>query len=997
MATIEPLSVFRANGDGNRYRPLAVDRGDPELNAVLDKLVRSPIPVKPGVKAKMAGQQLTNGSLQRISMQTTRNIFDAKALMELLPDMELVRDILISLILSPKDMGPSDIRFRVNNGRFTGDVTGLMLGVINTHFKEVYKINDLARNILSDVFFERGSFPILVMPENAIDTLINDPRRVSLESIINTPEYREVMTDYIGMLGPATVSAEDRHRLQPGTETFGTEGGFAHYTAAIYPPSAKPGEANPLDLKLKVIDNPEVLKRARLNDRIRRERTLDKLQSRRLGPRLGRSPKVSVGAESLLATEFTGGEGGYVVRNGQSINGNVNLSMHGMYRSRQQSFTQMQVIPTPSETSRSPIGHPLVMNLPAESVIPVHVPGAPEDHIGYFVILDENFNPLSRESSFNYFQEMGDALSQSNSLPSQVIASTRRASMGTTTGNVEQRYTVQELEQAYASMVEADLYKRLHNGVPGSNVSIARPTEVYRLMLQRTYQQRQTQLLYVPAEMMTYVAFDYNEYGVGVSLLQKSMIIGGMRAALLFANVHAGMKNAIARSRLRVTLDPEDPDPEMTVEEYIHNYVRTSRGMMPIGIVDPNDILSYLAHAAIEVEVGGGNPRYPETNMVVEDSQSNVNKPDTELEDSLKKRHHMMFGLTPEMVDNASNSEFATTLVQQNIMLSKRVYQWQDDFTPFLTDHVQCYTISSGPLLDELRRIVLDNREKLTRAQLSDQKEALDDRSLDVDEDLRNMVQVLTSKTEKAINAGDEDLTDEQRLAADAVVYEFIQSLRVELPRPDTALQKNQKDAMDEYGTMLQSGLDVYLDSEALNDEMLGELANALEPTKKALYSYFMRQWLANNNVLPELKDLTVFNPSEGPAIDLLKIQSGHITGLRESLMSYMSRIKVGVAVTNAEYAQVTEDLGEAAGGSSTSSYDTGSDTGGDTGGDDGGGDDGGFGSFDFGGDDAGDGEGGDDGGDTGGDADTEADAGAEEPAGDEAAGDDTAEETPAE
>lgn len=929
--TNQPSSAF-GGAEVQPFKRLSSTRQDPETAAVIDKLVRSSEPGRPALRAEVSGRRLSNGTLQRISQEISRDIYDAKSLIQLLPDLELVRQIIISLIMSPKDMGPGEIQYRVDKGRFSGEVTKQMLDVIRDHFKNVYKIDELAPEILSDVMFENGSFPMLLLPENTIDAMINDPRRVSLESVVRSPEYQLVMSDHIGLLGPAQLPPG----VKPGMEDFGNPATYRNYSATIQHVPTDRGK--PVDLKLRVIDNPDVLKRSRLQDRLRNERTTDALTRRGLGPKLARPEQIVLGAEALIASNFTGGVG-----NGgaQSINFGVN----SMYRQRRQHYTHMQVVPTPSELSRGSIGHPLVMNLPSEAVIPLHVPGDPKTHVAYFILLDEHYNPVSRESSFDYYTEMGTALQSQSSMPSQLITSTRRASEGAR-GNQEQRLSIQELEQAYIHMVESDLQKRLANGVSGNNIQIARPHDVYRLMLTRSYQQRQTQLLYVPAEMLTYVAFDYNEYGVGVSMLQRSKIIGGMRAALLFANTQASLKNSIARTKLRINLDPEDVDPEHRVEQYINHHVKNSRGLLPIGINEPNDILQFMANAAVEVEVTGNNPMYPETSLMVEDYNSNANKPDTELEDSLKARHHMMFGLSPEMVDQAKGAEFATTLVQQNIMLSKRVYMWQNKFIPFLTEHVQRYTINSGTLVDALREIVMANVNKLTRAQLADQAEAKEDGGFDIDEDLANLVTVISSaKAAQKTTDSDvvRDMTDQERLAVDAVVYEFIQSIQIALPRPESAWTKNQGEAFETYTSMLEKGLDAYISTDALTDEFLGDMANSLEPTKKVLFSYFLRRYMAENNILPELQDLTTFDPREGPAIDLLRTQGAHIDGLSHTLLKFMKSIHASVGETNKEFNKSKERLQ-----SDGTTYEEPADTGGgDSGGDtaDAGGDDA---TFDF-------------------------------------------------
>lgn len=45
------------------------------------------------------------------------------------------------------------------------------------------------------------------------------------------------------------------------------------------------------------------------------------------------------------------------------------------------------------------MGHPTVIELPSEAVIPIFIPGAPDQHLGYFVLLDMYGQPLTIENS----------------------------------------------------------------------------------------------------------------------------------------------------------------------------------------------------------------------------------------------------------------------------------------------------------------------------------------------------------------------------------------------------------------------------------------------------------------------------------------------------------------------------------------------------------------------------------------------------------------------
>lgn len=918
--TSKPTS-FSANELSNSFRPVSPfsNERQTEFDAVLSKMQPDARRgISPQQRANISTRALNNGTLQRISHRTSADIQDAQSLIQILPDLELAMQILISSILSPKDLGRARIGYTVDRNRFNSDTTSKMVGCVQEFFDNTYRINDLLPKILEDVLFIRGSYPLLVLPENAIDTIINNPERVSFESVVNAPEYKNWMTDSIGLLGPS--------KLEKGmtANTFGLEhygeSGYAQFETRIFssPKADTPDNQAALDLQIRVCDNPDMLKRGRLEQRLRRERVAGRLESRGLSNQFnrGKAQAVSIerlktGTEAISASQAVAGGGiGNVTGNSPR-----SFSDHGIYRARRsQRVSQVATIPTANQVSRPTIGHPLVIKLPAESVIPVHVPGEPENAVGYFVLHDERGNAVSYESSRDYYSDMGMMLKQNESMMSQIIQTSRRVQQGQRDpNNLEDQ---KQLQEAYIDLVEMDLTSRLKNGAYGDNVQIARPEEAYRLMLARTFSQRVTQLLWVPAEMMTYIAFDYNEFGIGISLLQKSKIVGGIRSTLLFANTMSSIKNSIARTRLHITLDPDDPEPDLTVEEYIHNYVRQSRGMLPIGINEPNDIVAHLNNASVETEVDGDNPRYPNTKMMVENYQGDKAKPDTDLEDSMRDRHLMALGIPPELITNSKNLEFATQIVQNNLLMTRNVMKYQDLFLPFMEEHVVRYVASSQPLMDELREIVRANIDKLSNSQRNDKAEADNSRELDVDDqDLRALVGVVKNK----------DADDS--IGIDAVIYEFLQALRLTLPTPETNAIKNQKESLNEYEEALDKALSYWFSSDFLTTEFFGDMAEAVEPTQKAIKAHMMRQYCRSNNILPEMDDLIMMDSLEGPALDLMKTVLGHQDGLRGSLLGFMKHIHKQLQKTNTQYTESKEASGTQDGFGGGSSFGGGTDT----------------------------------------------------------------------
>lgn len=851
MSTRNPLSPSVPIEARSDFRRMTPNGRAPEIAAMASKMV-------PEMASQRFGQGYltTNrrdkplqapdmGLLQRISDLTANDVSDAQTIFQILPETELAMQILVSSILAPKDLVTTGLNFSLETNRFNSELAASMLGVITDHFEKIYKISDLLKPSLQDALFLTGSYPLLILPESSIDRAINNPGRVSMESIKDDFDNSGAVR-CLGFLGNAPQNPTANNRINFGLENLN---GYVDYAPKV------DGHLG-LESLLEVIDNPNVLKMNALQRRIAQDKTYHLLNRRHMTA--VKSASTNVSQEAYAASGASVSVGFATQRAGLNF-----------------AHRPVELLSPARDVGRATIGHPLVMKLPSESVIPVHQPSNPEKHLGYFVMLDAMGNPLNSAQQRDYYADMSASLNPNSSMGSQLLAQAKQNMQGQAT---DRQSEIDEMARIYGQFLEKELTDRLRNGIYGNQVEVTAPTEVYRVMFARAMQRQNTQVLYVPAEMMTYIAFDYNKYGIGQSLLQQSKILGGMRVLSLFAETMGAIKNSINRTKLGITLDPEDPNPTHTVEFLMGEYAKTRQGSFPLGATNPTDIISYLQNASVDVEVTG-NTRWPEVKFEVSERQSNRIKPDDTMTKDLRDRHLMSMGLSPDMVDAGRGAEFATSVLANNLLLAKRVLTYQGQLEEFLRDFIKKYILADGYLMDELRKLIVDNKHKLTREQQKAQ--ALSEQAADE----RKMLEA-KDKAKVSTESMNEQLENLEEMGHDAVIMEFLQCVLVSLPKPDMATVKNQMDAFQAQDEAYDKALDAYINSAYLETHGLGGLKDLVDPTKAAIKAELMRRWMRDNNVLPELHELLAGEEDDRP--DIFKNVTEHMDTMGGSLLKVM-------------------------------------------------------------------------------------------------------------
>lgn len=873
-----------------------------DLNSlVAEKYVQTNLPVSREKDEKM---KPPTALAQHIVQQTATNVMDNENILQLLPDMELAMQVLIAAILAPNNMMTCELNY-ICDADDLSDLKALLIEVIKNYFRDTYKINSILPIILEDVLFKKGSYPLATIPETAIDEIITGNSKASLESL-NVTVGKNGYLKPVGILGNSNKKEESTF-FNLGMESIDS-------VLNDYDPKIT-------GLDISVTDNVDILKFPKIHQKMVEARVSKAYEKRNIGLENAKLANSESYLDSIFNTR------------------------------RESSFTPVVPIKTLDEIDRPTIGHPLVLNLPPESVIVVHVPSEPSKAIGYFIALDRHGNPIRANLSPDYFADFSYNTQALKDMSTQLLSQTRR--------NTEGRADLQEMMlddviSMYTEVVERDVRNRLRNGLYGDNLEVSKPTEVYRTMMYRRLAGLQTQLLFIPIQLMTYIAFDYNYYGNGKSLLESTKILSSIRSMMLFANTMAAIKNSTNHVELNLEFDPADPDPRKTAEMFMMEYAKVRQSAYPIGASNPLDMVNYIQNAGVTLTTSN-HPNFPETKFTIEDRQSSRALIDADLDENLKKRHLAAIGIAPETVDLSMNVDFAQSIVNSNILLAKRALVYQKLLTGFVTDFICKYTINSSILMEQLVEVVKNNLSKVAN----------------------------------------EKLTRHEPLK---IVKYFLAKFQVTLPEPDMTKLENQKEAFELYSETLEAVLPAFISSEMFDSSIFGDLSENVETTIEIVKSYFLRRWMQNNDVLPEVFELLESDKDGQPLLDVLKLHESHMDSVSKSLVEFMKK-----ALRKAHLnTQLKEKLGELAEGGGES----------DSGSDDSGSDDSGGGDEDAGGDDSGD-EGGDEGGgdddfgdfgdddlggeDEGSEEDNEEDDGGEEDEGDKDEKEEEPEEEPEE
>ena len=345
---------------GGLNEAIKMAQQNPGMAAVASKLVKSNTAI---TMDRQNGPQTSLGMHQMKSMSDIirQRISDNENIFEIFPDIERAKLILISSIMAPKDMQSHQVNYKINLPTVSPELLAKVGDIFSDELETYYAFSDGTEERLTEAMFVSGAYVTCVLPESSVDDIINGRMRPTTESVATSMGEiidRNGVPKSLGILGPADV--KQKAGKTTALESF--KQNIQAYDGRI---NLAVGNTK-TDTLVSVHDNFQFLKLPQFNKRLT-EQSMEAIISNSFG----RRSKRKASNESLYDAMFKPANS-----QGASLYLNVDAD----------------------NTSRKSVGRPLHIRVPTEAVIPIHFPGDPSNHIGYFAMVDVDGYFISRNS-----------------------------------------------------------------------------------------------------------------------------------------------------------------------------------------------------------------------------------------------------------------------------------------------------------------------------------------------------------------------------------------------------------------------------------------------------------------------------------------------------------------------------------------------------------------------------------------------------------------------
>lgn len=603
---------------------------------------------------------------------------------KLAPEVMQAEKIIVSSIISPNDLQSAPINITMKpTANVNEDAVKKIIKVLDDYFNNFLDFGTKQEEWLKDTMFRSGSHAIMLLPQHILIDIVKN-------GIVDEKEYEQMSSeaftasylyDDVKNRGYHSIDFSDRHKKYK-----------VNINDAFSDISVYKKNKHAIDEGMKffnnVLSNSEFLN---ISDRI--EDIGVSFYTEQITQQQ-RDVNMHMAMESFINDKRDDSKREAIL---DFVEKRKNMKIPN------ELFVNLVASEPEKDTQEQFVGHPIFMELPSESIMPIFIPGAPQDHIGYFVLLDESGYPMTEfqnnaamdpaRMSYSLAQTADQAFRDKHNTNLDLASADKFFAT-----NKESMFHV--FDSVFTAYMKSHLYKVGKGRIDGDTMN-----SLSKCMFTRILKGKKTSIVYVPKDYITYYAFDYRTDGTGKSKLDDIEFILSLRVTLLVAYMMSSVKNATNETRVSINFDESCTNYSEIMGKFKEALVSKQKYDYPLDpmiaqnqIVDKNIVFEPKNIPGIE------NFEVSKTN-----NTNSYPKVDNDFFDIITNMLVTCLGVPYSALNQLSDTEYSRSVATTNLFFASNIRGYQKKFSKFNTRLIQKYIYYSKPLTQKIRDIITDS------------------------------------------------------------------------------------------------------------------------------------------------------------------------------------------------------------------------------------------------------------------------------------------------
>ena len=600
-------------------------------------------------------EYLRNTSLRAASWER-----ESKSTNLMSPEIQSAKDIMVASIMSPVDLQTNAINVVIDSDELPEETQNALSKVISDYVNNDLKLARRLGKWIGNALYQTGATPVLVLPQSNIKTLKN----INDEMFAGTFDPNDV------------IKATRRRDQQEKKEEASQESYLASFE------------------RLSDVSN-EALANKTMDDFYCSLEELDFIPKKEILSLRKDKEKTKEDFKKLINQSknfvmFTND-----VRSITRHKADVRSRLREMQRDIDKKFVQDKVDPIyviDMDKADTDVEAPAIIELPYQSVVPVIVPGSPNQHIGYFILVDQWGDPINPD-----FRNINDMNANS-----RLVESDMHAAFGVPsallTGDRTPMQQFRVTSSIFGHVLRHFMEQKLEEyGLGGTQIE--QHEAITTCLLRNMLDKRQIGLVFVPEPMMVYYRFDVHPDGTGKSLIEDIRVLTGLRTTLVVANIMAATENSIDQKIIELNVGEMNANAQQLIDQVKNAF--TEKRIMRYDN-NPLNVQRDLIQKSLTFVPKGIKGLQDGLTINTEHKSTGAVQPDRDLLEQLNDWIALALRVPKTTINKIGEEEFARSIVTTNLFFNNRVKIYQQDANESTTKLLRNYIKYSTPLQQKI-------------------------------------------------------------------------------------------------------------------------------------------------------------------------------------------------------------------------------------------------------------------------------------------------------